>query len=68
MRVNVGTIDAVLRILIGLALLSAVLVVPGPERWFGLVGLVPLLTATVRVCPLYLMLGINTCAADRQRD
>lgn len=58
-RTNEGTIDRVVRILVGLALLS--LTVVGPKTLWGLVGLVPLLTGIVGTCPLYSVFGISTC-------
>ncbi len=61
MKVNIGSADKVVRIVVGLALLSLLVLVPGKARWFGLVGLVPLLTAFVGFCPLYTLLGVNTC-------
>jgi len=63
MNTNVGSIDRTLRIVLGIALLSAVFFVEGSLRWLGLIGLVPLLTAAFGLCPIYAMLGINTCAA-----
>ena len=61
MKTNVGGIDKVLRIVVGLAVLSLVFVLPEPSRWWGLVGLVPLLTGFMNFCPLYSILGLNTC-------
>jgi hypothetical protein len=61
MNANVGGIDRVLRIVVGIAVLSLVFVLDGTARWWGLVGLVPLFTGLVRFCPLYGLLGINTC-------
>lgn len=58
MKPNVGGIDRVLRYLIGLALLGAGLYF---KSWWGLVGLLPILTATVRFCPAYLPFGLSTC-------
>ncbi len=58
---NEGTIDRAVRVVLGLALLSLVLV--GPHTLLGLVGLVPLLTGAVGYCPLYRVLGIRTCPA-----
>lgn len=49
------------RIVVGLALLSLVFLVEGNARWWGLVGLVPLLTGLMSTCPVYSVLGINTC-------
>lgn len=61
MKRNVGGIDRVLRILVGVAILSALVLLDGPSRWLGLVGLVPLGTALVGWCPLYPLFGIDTC-------
>ena len=60
---NVGTIDRVLRVVVGLVLLSLVFV--GPKTWWGLVGLVPLLTAMMGSCPLYSIVGMSTCPLKR---
>lgn len=59
MTANVGTIDRVLRIVVGLGLLSLVFV--GPQTPWGWVGLVPLLTALVGYCPAYSLIGLSTC-------
>jgi hypothetical protein len=56
---NIGGIDRMIRIIVGLAILSLVFV--GPQTPWGLLGLVPLLTALVGWCPPYALLGINTC-------
>ena len=60
MTCNVGTADRILRALAGLGLLSLLVLLEGNARWLGLIGLVPLLTAVVRFCPLYTVLGIRT--------
>lgn len=60
MKANVGGIDRVLRITVGLLLLSLVFV--GPQTLWGLVGLVPLATGLFRFCPAYPLLGFNSCA------
>lgn len=57
---NEGTIDRVVRVVLGLALLTLVFV--GPHTWLGLVGIVPLLTGIVGFCPLYRVLGVRTCS------
>jgi hypothetical protein len=64
---NVGTVDRVLRIGLGLALLSVLLIVEGGARWLGLIGLVPLLTGIAGSCPAYRLLGIRTCRLESQR-
>ena len=58
MSCNVGGIDRILRIVVGLVLLSLIFLVP---TWWGLIGLVPLLTGLFGFCPLYPIVGINTC-------
>lgn len=63
MKANVGGADKILRIVVGLGLLGLILVLDGNARWWGLVGLVPLLTGLVNFCPLYTLIGVNTCAA-----
>jgi hypothetical protein len=65
MTVNVGGIDRVLRVIVGLALLSLYFVLEGNARYWGLIGFVPLLTGMVRVCPAYSVLGLSTCPSKR---
>lgn len=57
---NVGSVDKVLRMVLGVALLSLIFVLEGPARWWGLVGLVPLGTALMSYCPLYSIVGMST--------
>lgn len=64
MNVNVGTIDRVLRIVAGIALLAFALgyLFPGTGwNWVGWIGVVPILTAVFGFCPLYMILGMSTC-------
>lgn len=61
MKPNVGGFDKMLRIVAGLLLLSLVFLLDGSARWWGLFGLVPLSTALLNWCPLYALVGINTC-------
>ncbi|MBL7688099.1 MAG: DUF2892 domain-containing protein [Bdellovibrionaceae bacterium] len=59
MKVNVGTLDRAGRVVIGLALIGmAAMNVVGP---WGYIGVVPLLTAGLGFCPLYSIIGLNTC-------
>lgn len=64
MRTNEGTLDRALRVGAGLILigLAATHVV---GAW-GYVGIVPLLTGAVGICPLYAVLGIKTCPVNRR--
>ena len=64
---NIGLLDRVLRLVLGLGLLSPVVVLDGGGRWFGLIGLVPLLTALIGHCPLYTVFGFSTCPRARRR-
>jgi hypothetical protein len=57
---NVGTADRMLRIILGIGLLSLVFI--GPQTPWGWLGLVPLLTGLMRTCPLYSVFGFNTGA------
>jgi len=59
MNTNVGGIDKILRIIVGLVLLSLVFI--GPQTAWGWIGIVPLATGLINWCPLYTLLGLNTC-------
>lgn len=56
---NEGTVDRVLRVILGLGLLS--LVFFGPQTAWGWIGVVPLVTGLIGNCPVYSILGISTC-------
>lgn len=60
---NEGTIDRVLRVIVGL--IGIALVFVGPKTYLGLIGLVPLLTGLIGNCPMYSILGVNTCGAKK---
>ncbi|MBW2296543.1 MAG: DUF2892 domain-containing protein [Deltaproteobacteria bacterium] len=59
MKNNIGNIERIVRIVVGLAILS--LTVVGPQSPWGLIGIVPLSTGIIGWCPPYAMLGISTC-------
>ena len=59
MKANVGTIDRILRALVGLVLIG--LAATGTVGWWGWLGVIPLATGLFRVCPAYGLLGVNTC-------
>lgn len=59
MRPNEGSLDRALRVTVGLALIAMVFV--GPQAAWGWIGIVPLLTGLVGFCPLYRLVGLNTC-------
>ncbi len=60
---NVGGIDRVLRVIVGLVLLSLVFV--GPKTYWGLIGLIPLITAAIGSCPLYSIIGVSSCPTGK---
>jgi hypothetical protein len=66
MKINIGLVDKVLRIVAGIALLSLIFILEGNARWWGLVGLVPLVTGLVGWCPAYALIGASTCPAKQQ--
>jgi len=60
MKANVGRVDKVLRIVAGLGLIAWALMGGPPWAW---IGVVPLATGLFNFCPLYALLGINSCKA-----
>jgi hypothetical protein len=64
MVTNVGTLDRIFRVIIGLALLTFALELVYPNtgwNWVGWLGIVPVLTALYGYCPMYGLLHINSC-------
>lgn len=59
MKINVGGIDRILRIVVGLILIA--LAFTGTVGVWGWIGVVPLFTGLFRFCPAYTLLGMNTC-------
>ncbi len=59
MKSNVGGIDRILRIVLGLALIG--LTLAGTIGAWGWIGIVPLATGALRFCPLYPLLGFSSC-------
>lgn len=59
MPCNEGKLDRLLRVIVGLALIACVFI--GPQAAWGWIGLVPLLTGVFGFCPLYKLIGVNTC-------
>ena len=63
MKPNVGTLDRAARGIVGVALIA--LAATGTVGVWGYIGIVPLATAFMRFCPLYVLLGLNTGARDK---
>ncbi|MBC3806496.1 DUF2892 domain-containing protein [Undibacterium seohonense] len=62
MKVNVGSTDRLIRVVVGVALIAAA--VTGYIGMWGYIGIVPILTGTLRFCPAYMPFGISTCRKD----
>lgn len=59
MKVNVGSIDRILRIVIGAVLIGLTLM--GTIGWWGWIGIIPLATALMGFCPIYRIFGLSSC-------
>lgn len=59
---NVGGIDRILRVIVGLVILSLVFI--GPQTPWAWLGLIPLLTGVFGYCALYSIIGFKTCSTD----
>lgn len=58
MTCNIGKIDKSIRIIAGIGIIAAGFYF---NSWWGAVGIIPLFTAAVGWCPLYVPLGISSC-------
>jgi hypothetical protein len=63
---NEHVIDRIVRVVLGIVLLS--LVFFGPQTLWGLVGLVPLITGAIGSCPIYTVLGVGTCPVKSHKS
>jgi len=63
MKANIGTIDRAIRIVVGLGLIGATL--GGLIGVWGWLGIIPLATGIVRICPAYLPFGISSCSTEK---
>lgn len=62
--INEGMVDRSIRVILGVVLVSLVFI--GPQSAWGWIGLVPLITGIIGFCPLYKIIGLNTCPLDRK--
>lgn len=62
MKSNVGGIDRIIRIVLGLAIIAVGVAM---KSWWGAIGLLPLLTGVLRCCPAYLPIGLSTCKTTK---
>lgn len=61
MKSNMGTIDRGVRIIVGLILMG--LAMTSAVGWWGWLGIIPVITGAIGNCPLYSVIGLNTCGA-----
>ena len=59
MKTNVGSIDRGLRIVLGIAIIGLGIYF---NSWWGAIGVIPLFTAAMKWCPVYLPFGLSTCS------
>ncbi len=65
-KTNVGSADRVIRIVLGVIILSLFFIYPGAWwRYYALIGIVPILTGLAGTCPLYSIFGLSTCPARK---
>ncbi|MDP1740281.1 MAG: DUF2892 domain-containing protein [Polaromonas sp.] len=64
MKTNEGVLDRSLRVIVGLVLIG--LAATGTVGLWGYIGIIPLITGAVGMCPLYSLLGINSCPTPRR--
>jgi hypothetical protein len=62
MKRNVGSLDRIIRLVLGAAMIGAGIYF---QSWFGAIGLVLIGTAFMSFCPLYAMIGANTCSIGK---
>ncbi len=64
MKINVGNTDRALRIIAGVILIT--LAATGIFAPWGWIGVIPLVTGLIKICPLYSILGMNTCPMEKK--
>ncbi|WP_291632912.1 DUF2892 domain-containing protein [Clostridium sp.] len=64
MKCNVGRTEQIIRIVIGILIVFIGLYY---RSWWGIIGLVPIITGSIRYCPIYDILGISTCDVKKKQ-
>lgn len=65
MKKNIGTTDKIIRIILGIVIIAIGI---NAQSWWGLIGIIPILTALISWCPLYLPFGISTCKTESTEE
>ncbi|MGJ7044765.1 YgaP family membrane protein [Thermoanaerobacterium thermosulfurigenes] len=68
MKSNVGSVDKIVRYVIGIILLLLLFILKGNARYWGLLGLIPILTAAFGFCPLYKIFGFSTAKKEDKSE
>ena len=68
MKTNVGSVDKIVRVVVGIGLLSLFFILEGSMKFLGLIGIVPIATALMGWCPLYSVIGVNTCPLTEKKS
>ena len=69
MTKNVGSVDKILRIIVGLVLIAYAIPLGFSNtgwNWVGWIGVIPLATALMGNCPLYSVFGMSTCPVEKK--
>ncbi|MFH1672952.1 MAG: DUF2892 domain-containing protein [Pseudomonadota bacterium] len=64
MQCNIGKVDRIIRVIVGLAIIILGIYF---KSWWGVVGIVPLITAATGWCPAYFPFGISTCKTTEKQ-
>jgi hypothetical protein len=63
MKCNVGGTDRIIRIILGVVIILAGVYF---KSWWGVVGIVPIVTGLIRFCPAYIPFGFSTCKPNKK--
>ena len=63
MKCNVGGTDRIIRIILGVVIILAGFYF---KSWWGVVGILPIVTGLIRFCPAYVPFGFSTCKPDQK--
>ena len=65
MKKNVGTADRIVRLILGIVIIGLGLYF---KSWWGVIGIIPLITGLIGYCGLYRLFGINTCKIRKREE
>ncbi len=65
MKRNVGKPDRIIRVVVGLAAVALGIYF---ESWWGALGIIPLFTASIGRCPMYMPCGLSSCSIEEKNS